>query len=315
MKTPYTLRFQDYNVKAQVLNQAQVLKWCSRPLLYSEKNILYSTPEFSILRQYCNYKPFFIDVIEINSEKDFECQFEIHGKQVFMFFMLHGDLNFHDVTNHLIAHTPEESFLMAYYDTGMYNVKITKGKKLALAITIGPEWLEKVSSEYEHIYRFVTEFKKRTTPYLALYRGEMEKNVRRWIHKVYYCQKTDIGLLDALIRENMTLVLKKYNKLLNDFWLAFDVRAFIIEHLTDEDLSMDMLSDYFKISKRVLSYVFKKIFNENIPTYINGRRMDLAEKLMPEDNLTISQVYMLVGYKDEGTFRYHYNRCRKMKKK
>lgn len=315
MTIPYTFHFKDPRLKKQILTTDQLPQWCSRPLLYSEENVLYSTPEFGVLRQYFNYKPFFIEVIEVNSETDFECHFEIHGKQVFMFFMLSGDMSFHDITDRLITHTPEESFLMSYYDTGMYNVKINKGKKLSLVITMDPEWLEKVSSDYKYIYRFVTEFKKTTTPYLALYRGEMEKNVRRWIHKVYYCQKTDIGLLDALLRENMTLVLKKYNKLLNDFWLVFDVRAFIIEHLTDENLGMDMLCNHFKVSKRVLAYTFKKIFNENIPTYINDRRMELAEKLMPEDSLTIAQVYMLVGYKDEGTFRYHYNRCRKMSKK
>lgn len=310
MKTLYSLHFQRNQTKKQILNIDDLPDWCSHPLKYSKENVLYSNDEFDILQQYLNFKPFFIDVVEINSYKNLKCQFRIHGRQAFMFFMLDGNLKFVDVADRLIAHTLEKCFLMSYYDEGIYNMEVSNGKTLALIITIDPEWLKKVTAEYNHIYRFMAEFDDKSIPYLAMYQGKIEKNVRRWLHKVYHGQLQDVGLFDALLRENMTHLLKHYNNLLEGFWLAFDIRRYILDNVTDENLGIDMLCEYFKLSKRALSYMFKQAFTVSIVTYINNRRQEFAENLMREQGLTVSQVYMLVGYKDEGTFRYHYNRYR-----
>lgn len=106
----------------------------------------------------------------------------------------------------------------------------------------------------------------------------------------------------------MSMMLKHYDKLLDNFWIAFDIRDYILENLTDEELGIEMLCRKFNLSKRVLRYQFSHNFGENILTFINNKRMILADGLMRNDNLTITDVYMRVGYKDESTFRYHFNR-------
>lgn len=78
-------------------------------------------------------------------------------------------------------------------------------------------------------------------------------------------------------------------------------------------MGLEMLCNHFNLSKRVIRYQFNKIFGENITTFLNNKRMILAKKLMQEDCLMATDVYVLVGYKDESTFRYHFNRFRPSK--
>jgi len=307
MRIPYTLHFHKSNVNSLILNQDELPEWYSYPLKYSQENILYHNANFGILRQYFNYKPFFVDLIEINANTDFDFNFEIHGKQMFMFFMLEGDMEFYDSSHQLVAHTLNNNFLMSYYDSDMYSAKVYKGKSLALVITIDPEWLEKVSTEYKNIYRILEEFNG-TNPYQAMYQGKIDRNMHRWLRKVYSSQKQDIGVFDGFLRMHMALMLKHYDRLLDSHWLAFDIRGFILENLTDENLGIEMLCNNFSLTKRALRYQFMQTFGENILTYCKYRRMELADQMIRTNNLTISEVYMLVGYKDESTFRYHFNR-------
>ncbi|RRJ92741.1 AraC family transcriptional regulator [Paenimyroides tangerinum] len=308
MKTPYTLRFRENYIKEEILTADHLPEQCRFPLEFTQKNIFYQNKPSSILRQLFNYRPFFIDLVEVNSDDPFEFMFKIHGKQVFLFFMLVGDMEFYDSSHRLIAHTLENNFLMSFYDSGLYNVRVDKGKHIALVITIHPDWLEKVSTEYKNIYRILEEFNKDTNPYQAMYQGKIDRNLHKWLRKVYSSQKQDIGVFDGFLRMHMALMLKHYDRLLDSHWLAFDIREFILENLTDENLGIEMLCDNFGLTKRALRYQFMQTFGENILTYCKNRRMELADQLIRANNLTISEVYMRIGYKDESTFRYHFNR-------
>lgn len=306
MKIPYTLHFHVSQTKTETIDSGDLPKWCKYPLNFSEKNQLYHNGDVNILRQFFNYRPFFIDLIEIDADKGFDYMFEIQGRQVFMFFMLMGNMKLYDTSNHLIAHTVENNFLMPFYDSGLYNVKVDKGTHIALVITIHPDWLEKVSTEYKNVYRILEEFNKGINPYQAMCQGKIDRNLHKWLRKVYSSQKQDIGVFDGFLRMHMAL--KHYDRLLDSHWLAFDIREFILENLTDENLGIEMLCDNFGLTKRALRYQFMQTFGENILTYCKKRRMELADKLIRTDNLTISEVYMRIGYKDESTFRYHFNR-------
>lgn len=308
MKTPYTLRFREEYIKKELLAAELLSEWCRFPLEFSQKNMFYRSRQSKILRQLFNYSPFFIDLVEVNSDKPFEFMFKVHGKQVFLFFMLMGNMEFYDNSNRLIAHTLENNFLMSFYDSGLYNVKVGSGTHIALVITIHPEWLEKVSLEYRNIYRILEEFNKGTNPYQAMYQGKIDRNLHRWLGKVYNSQKQDIAVFDGFLRMYMALMLKHYDKLLDNHWLAFDIREFIHENLTDENLGIDILCEHFNLTKRALRYQFMQTFGENILTYCKNKRMELADRLIRANNLTIAEVYMRVGYKEESTFRYHFNR-------
>ncbi len=308
MKIPYTLRFSGEQHKEKTVASGNLPEWCSFPLEFTQRNILYQSGNFGILRQLFNYKPFFIDLVEVNSENPLDFMFEIQNKQVFLFFMLVGDMEFYDSSDRVIARTLENSFLMSYYGSGLYHVKVDKGTHIALVITLDPEWLEKVSLEYKNIFRILTEFNKGTNAYQAMYQGKIDRNLHRWLRKVYGSQKQDIGIFDGFLRMNMTLMLKHYDKLLDNHWLAFDIRDFILENLTDDNLGIEMLCKHFSLTKRALRYQFMQTFGENILNFIKNKRMELAGKLIRTNGLTVAEVYMQVGYKDESTFRYHFNR-------
>lgn len=308
MEIPYTLCFTGRAVKKKTLQTETLPEWCNYPLDFAQKSIFYQSNSFGILQQRFNHKPFFIDLVEVNAEKPLDFLFEIKGKQLFMFFMLVGDMSFYDSSDNMIARTFENNFLMSYYGSGLYQVKVDTGVHIALVITIHPEWLEKVSLDYQNIRRILDEFNRGERLYQTMCQGKIDRKLHRWLRKFYNSQKNDIGVFDGFLRMNMALILKHYNELLDNHWQAFDIRKFILDNLTDSNLGLEMISEQFGLSKRALRYKFTQSFDENIQTFINDRRMQLAKKLIHEKKLTTAQVYMLVGYKDESTFRYHFNR-------
>lgn len=308
MRTPYTLHFKEQLIIELTPENDNLPGWSQYPLIFTQQNRLYEADYFKVLLQTFNHRPFYIEIVEVFADKPFDFQFEIKEKQVFLFFMLNGDIEFYGHPNQLIAKTLENNFLMSFYDVGKYTAAVGKGKQIALVVTIDPEWLEKVGAEYRNILRILTEYRKAIRPYQAMYQGKIDRNIHRWLRKVYSSQKQDIGIFDGFLRMHMSMMLKHYDKLLDNFWIAFDIRDYILENLTDEELGIEMLCRKFNLSKRVLRYQFSHNFGENILTFINNKRMILADGLMRNDNLTITDVYMRVGYKDESTFRYHFNR-------
>lgn len=308
MTTPYTLHFNVSDIKETTLDTKSLSKWSNYPLYFSQSNHFYYTKNFEILRQIFNYKPFFVDLVEIHTEKPLDFMFEIHNKQLFMFFMLKGQMNFYDNSHRMIVQPLENNFLMSYYNSNFYHVEVNKGSHIALVITIHPEWLEKVSLEYKNIYRILTEFNQGSNPYQALYQGKIDRNIHRNLRKVYSSPKQDFCIFDGVLRMNMATMLKHYDKLLDNYWLAIDIRNFIIKHLTDENLGLDMLCDCLRLSKRVLRYQFNHTFGQNIITYVHEKRIELAKEIMQNKQYNITDIYFKVGYKDESTFRYHYNR-------
>lgn len=189
MRTPYTLHFKEQLVIELTPENHDLPGWCQYPLIFTQQNRLYETDYFKVLLQTFNHRPFYIEIVEVFADKPFDFQFEIKEKQVFLFFMLNGDIEFYGHPNQLIAKTLENNFLMSFYDVGKYTAAVGKGKQIALVVTIDPEWLEKVGAEYRNILRILTEYRKAIRPYQAMYQGKIDRNIHRWLRKVYSSQK------------------------------------------------------------------------------------------------------------------------------
>ena len=313
MKIPYTLHFYVSQVIKQNITIDKLPKSCNYSLKFAQKNNLYKSSNFLLVQQIFNYKPFYIDLVEIDSDKSLDYGFEIREKQLFMFFMLEGRMDFYDKNNIHIVKTVENNFLMSYFDSGKYSVKVKSGKQIALVIALDPEWLEKISFDYKNLRRILCEFNNPKNFYQVMYQGKMEKNIHRWLRNVYNSQKQDIGIFDGFLRTHMALMLKHYNNLLDNYWLAVDIRNYLLTYLTDENLCLTMVCAHFNLSQRVLNYHFGQVFGKSINSYINFERTKMALIIMEKEDSTISQIYSKVGYRDESSLRYHYNRFKKNK--
>jgi AraC family transcriptional regulator of arabinose operon len=70
-----------------------------------------------------------------------------------------------------------------------------------------------------------------------------------------------------------------------------------------DDLTVASLSDYVGLDRSYLCSIFKKFLNTPPQTYIAKYRINKACELLKNSSCSISEVAMMVGYKDPVVFQ------------
>lgn len=309
MTDPYTLNF--FQPIVITYSDIECLhRSCRYPLAFAQRVRHYQTPGFSLLRQQYSYTPFHIDLVEVNTDTAFEFGFEIHEKQLFLFFMLDGDMLFTTDTRKPIARTRANHFLMSYYDKGKYLVQVGRGTHIPLVVTISPSWVSEISDDFAQIRRLLHEFDKNFKPYQAYHQGKLDKRVYQLLRKVYQYQKSPKGIMDGHIRKYITFILQHYNTVLagKHRKLAYRILNYLDTHFRDERLSNEFLTGHFSVTERTMINHFKEEFNITPHQYYTQLRMEHAHWLINDNALGIDQVHMEVGYKNENAFRMAYRK-------
>lgn len=78
--------------------------------------------------------------------------------------------------------------------------------------------------------------------------------------------------------------------------------TYIDENITNYELSVSMLADYFNISISNLSHQFKAQMNCTISSYITEKRFAYAGKLLLETEYTVNVIAELLGYSQARSF-------------
>lgn len=86
-----------------------------------------------------------------------------------------------------------------------------------------------------------------------------------------------------------------------DHKVIYDIANFI-EQNYHKDLSLQMISNHFYLSREYISRRFKQEMNENISDFISKTRVEKAKLLLLNPHLRISQISDMVGYQDEKYF-------------
>ncbi|WP_222429933.1 helix-turn-helix transcriptional regulator [Paenibacillus cremeus] len=84
--------------------------------------------------------------------------------------------------------------------------------------------------------------------------------------------------------------------------LMHRVREHIEQQYGNGNLSLQLLSEEFGISKNYLSRLFKDEFGENFIDYVADVRMQHARRLLEETSLSIQEIAAQVGYEHYFTF-------------
>lgn len=90
---------------------------------------------------------------------------------------------------------------------------------------------------------------------------------------------------------------KSHNTNLKD-----QVLAYIDEHLSDMNLSLTSLSLHFNVNGPYLSRFFKEQTGETFIDYVNQQRVNLAKKLLLENEGTINDITLKAGFTNSNTF-------------
>lgn len=94
-----------------------------------------------------------------------------------------------------------------------------------------------------------------------------------------------------------------------DLELEQKLLIYIDSHFT-EQLSLEILSKEFGISRFSLSRMFSEKLNVNFPYYVNSKRLEFALELLADSTLSITQIALDAGFGSSRTFfrefREHY---------
>lgn len=315
MEAPYTLYSAKERVNPDPLPD-QLAKQCRYFLPFAQERSHYKAPELELFSQQSIYNPFFIDVVEIEAQEAAYIPFEIHERQLYMYFTLKGGLLYTTERKEPIIKTQANSFLMSYYDRGGYFAHTQKGKHIAIVISMHYEWIESISQNYQNIQRILYQFLHSKRPYETMNQCKMDRETHRWLFKIYNYTKENRGALDGNLRKYISLLLEHYDGLLGDQEsdLAFRIKAFLETNYCDPRLNIKFLADHFHLTARTLTNIFKRRYHISVLQFYTNLRIEKALLLIAQKSLGIKDVYMQVGYTDERAFRYALESYRKRNK-
>lgn len=309
MKKAYNLLFErEIKSLKNVLNQLPA--WCKYPLLAAREATLYEFTYATILSQQLNLKPFLIDLVEQKASASFTLNFEVLESQVFFYFMLEGEIAFTDRNDSFISKIKANNFYISYSRPGIFKSSVEKGDHIALIVSIDTEWIYNISSEFELLKKFVDDFINLSQNYAVMPLCRMDKQVHQWLREIYTFTRTNKGALDGLLRLYISLALEYYNKTLKERegMLAYRLKKYLDQHYCDIDLDYIKLTKIFYATERTLRNQFKAEFHITIHHYYTTLRLEKAKHMIANLGMQIKHVYMDVGYNDESSFRYAYNK-------
>jgi two-component system response regulator YesN len=88
----------------------------------------------------------------------------------------------------------------------------------------------------------------------------------------------------------------------NNRHLIYEVRQFIESHYANSNMSLQLISEEFKMNKSYISRIFKDEFRENFVDYLARIRMDQAKKMLESTDLPIQDIASSIGYVHYFTF-------------
>lgn len=309
MKTPFTVHFDkpvlaDYTI-------ADLRYWSRLPMSFANERKKYEVKGSEFLIQRAMVRPFYIDLIEICCDTDFIIPFEIEKKQLFLYFMLEGEILCTTKNNNPISCTKSNYFLISCYDKGQYLAKAPPGKHTALVVTIQPEWLEKLSSTYPHLNHILYEFHNGSGT-RSMPQARMDKPIRRWIYEVYKGSSKNRSILKSILRLYISYILEHYDQVLGEQPPdpIYNVLHYLNNNYTGF-ISNYILASKFHITERTLLNRFREEFNTTPHQYCILLRMQLADFLLETSGKSIEEIYMEVGYSNVNAFRIAYNKYKK----
>ncbi len=81
--------------------------------------------------------------------------------------------------------------------------------------------------------------------------------------------------------------------------LVEEIKEYISDNFSDNNLSANMISDQFGITRQYLSTIFHNITGEKLSEFITTVRLDEAKKLLGQRVLSVSQIAQEVGFTND----------------
>lgn len=119
---------------------------------------------------------------------------------------------------------------------------------------------------------------------------------------------------DRLLEENYRNKISEGNQIINnsdelkeilkgeEHVLINDIKTYIDENTTNEELGLSFIADRFYVNRSYLSRIFKEKFGETFTDYLNNRRITLALTLLQSTNFKAYEIADKVGFSNADYF-------------
>ena len=137
---------------------------------------------------------------------------------------------------------------------------------------------------------------------LGISKEELEEKVKFPAGEILASDQNTQEYLSEII--HIALDLREDHSLSRYHDVMKDAIAYISEHYSDEELSLNTLAAQVNFSPNHLSSIFKQETGQPFIKYLTDYRMDMAKELLRRTSKKSNEIGIMVGYKDPHYFSY-----------
>lgn len=301
MKTPYV-----FDMGSKLLPQNAPPVWCKHSLAFAGEQYRCHNRSMDFVLQRYTSKAFHLDLIQLNSSAaQVRLPFVFGERRPLLHFMLEGGLLVATTRGEPIVVTRGNTFLMGYADAGNYMFQAAKGRHVAMVITLLPKWLGQTFGRIPTVRSMLDGFYDYDTTYQTMYHCRLDAKTHRWLRKICAFPQPEQAAVEANLLRYLSHIIEYYDRTCSrdNRDLAFRVKTYLHAHYNDKSLNVKQLAAHFATTERTLLNNFKRQYGMGILQYYTNLRMAHALFLMQNRAVGAKEVYALVGYADEGTFK------------
>ncbi len=302
MKAPYTLLSSE-----TLLSAGKLLPEKTRPYLKAATEISHLVFKRSeLISQRLQYKSLLADLIRIHARDDLLMKLEIRKNRIFLFFALRGRVEFYNKTGFPISHLSQNSYYVSYKQEDDYFFRCPAGDHLAFIFSMSSRRFRKLARHYPLLLRNLS---PETSDFSVLPVVPVHREMHRRLEELYFKTDQNTEWLSEFISMVLGIYQNQAAPRLSS--LPYHVRDYLRKHYTSSDLSYQTLARYFDVTPRKLQDDFTSEFRYTIQQYTKALRMQDAFQKREVQKMPIAQIYHLVGYNNESSFRRSYHKYRK----
>ncbi|WP_118195902.1 AraC family transcriptional regulator [Albibacterium indicum] len=288
--------------------------WSGYPMKTAQSSSLYKFDNTEMLRQKLYMDRFHIELFELQTKKAFEFRYRTTRNRLFLFFMLDGEIRFFTNRSESVTKVKKDNFYLAYNQPATYGVRFPKkGTTAVLVISINLEWAQAAIQSHPNLRRVFQDFRPSGKHLNIMPHCRMETRVKVWLRYLQDAANTNMKALKSILEGHISLALTYYEEFLSTHNKRdiYRLKEYLDLNYHDPELSVEKLTTLFPFTERSLYNAFIHQFQTTAVGYYTRLRMEKARQLIEEAGLPQSEVWQLVGYNDQGTFRQAYRNFKK----
>ncbi len=246
---------------------------------------------FSLAHLYSDEKP-----LDMHIHDCYEIYYSISGGKQFL------------IDNRFYTIEPGDIFFINQYESH-HLTQIDARIHERIVLSIHPDYLSRISSEITDLSHCFTH-RNADYPHKFHLDSDLGKRFIYLIHKIAEAEGFGTDLTERSALTELMVFLNKFfdeschrkykEAVTTNHAQVDDILSYINQHIS-EDLTLEMLSEYFYLSGSYLCRIFKSTTGTTINKYITARRITIAKSLLNEGH-SVTETCEKCGFNDYSNF-------------